>query len=85
MIEFEVERTEAMFDQGDRLLPMLDATVRSQVALFGQGGRAILRAIRRQGFNTVSSRPSLSAWQKGRLIFAALVGKAGAVSGQGRA
>jgi phytoene synthase len=68
MIEFEVKRTEEMFKEGEKLLPMLDAATRRQVALFGMGGRAILRAIRRQGYDTLTSRPSLSKWQKTRLI-----------------
>jgi squalene synthase HpnC len=74
LIEFEVERTEAMFKQGDGLLPLLDRSVRSQVALFGKGGRAVLRAIRRQGYDTLSRRPSLSGMQKARLIASVLRG-----------
>jgi hypothetical protein len=31
-----------------------------------------LRAIERQKYDTLSHRPSLSAWQKSRLIFKAL-------------
>lgn len=75
-LEFEVERTKAMFDEGEALLPLLDPSVRGQVRLFGEGGRAILRAIRRRNFDTVSGRPTVSAWQKGRLIAAALPGLA---------
>ena len=73
LIEFEVNRTEALFKEGDALLPMLDGSVRSQVALFGKGGRAVLEAIRRQGFDTLTRRPSLSKLQKGRLVISALV------------
>jgi squalene synthase HpnC len=72
LIEFEVDRTEALFKEGDALLPMLDGSVRSQVALFGKGGRAVLESIRRQGFDTLSRRPSLSKLQKGRLVISAL-------------
>ncbi len=73
----EVDRTEAMFDEGEKLLPMLDATVRRQVALFGKGGRAILQAIRRRECDTLSGRPVLSKWQKGQLVFAALTASVG--------
>ena len=74
LIRFEVDRTEAMFAEGDALPPLLDASVRKQVALFAMGGRAILQAIRRQDYDTLSRRPTLSTWQKGRLALAALAG-----------
>ena len=67
LIRFEVERTEKRFDQGDALLPLLDNSVRRHVALFALGGRAVLDAIRRQNFDTLTRRPSLSSLQKGRL------------------
>lgn len=67
-----VDRTEQLFEQGEALLPMLHRSVRSHIALFTTGGRAILRAIRRQNYDTLSRRPSLSTWQKGRLVAGAL-------------
>jgi squalene synthase HpnC len=72
LIEYEVQRTEAMFAEGEGLLPLLDSTVRPQIALFGKGGRAVLAAIRRQGYDTLSRRPVLTRWQKGRLVMSAL-------------
>ena len=74
LIRFEVDRTAAMFERGEALLPLLDRSVRAQISLFAQGGRSILQAIRRQGYDTLSHRPSLSKWQKGRLIGSALLG-----------
>ena len=73
LMKFEVDRTEAMFDEGDALLPMLDAPVRRHVSLFGQGGRAVLTAIRQQNYDTLTRRPSLSKWQKGTLIARAMI------------
>jgi squalene synthase HpnC len=72
LMKFEVDRTRALFDEGTALLPLLDPPVRRQISLFEQGGRAVLRAIERQNYDTLSRRPSLSARQKGRLIFKAL-------------
>ena len=72
LIRFEVDRTEAMFDEGEALLPLLDRSVRAQIALFAKGGRAIVAAIRRQNNDTLSHRPSLGKWQKGRLVLSAL-------------
>jgi squalene synthase HpnC len=72
LIRFEVERTVALFDEGDPLLPMLDLSVRRHVALFARGGRAICDAIVRQNYDTLSRRPRLSAWHKGKLIAGAV-------------
>ena len=72
LIRFEVERATTMFDEGELLLPLLDRTVRPQISLFAKGGRAILRAIRRQNYDTLTVRPSLNKWQKGRLVITTL-------------
>ncbi len=72
LIQFEVERTEALFDRGEKLLPLLRPAVRSQIALFGKGGRAVLSAIVRQDYDTLTCRPVLSKWQKGRLVLSAM-------------
>ncbi len=72
LIRFEVERTEAMFREGGELVSTLAPSLRGQVRLFADGGLAILRAIRRQGFDTLARRPVLSKWQKGRLVCSAL-------------
>ena len=72
LIRFEVDRTQVLFDEGEELLPMLHPSVRKHIALFGTGGQAILAAIRRQNYDTLSRRPSLSRWQKSRLMLSAL-------------
>lgn len=79
LISFEVHRAEQMLVDGRALLPTLRRAVRGQVALFGAGGMAISRAIARQKFDTLSRRPSLSYWQKSRLVtimFGAAMGTA---------
>jgi squalene synthase HpnC len=75
LIRFEVDLTEQLFQQGDELLPLLDDSVRPQVKLFGVGGRAILQAIRDRDYDTLTARPSLSKWQKGRLVLGVLVAR----------
>jgi len=67
-------RTERMFDEGRKLLPMLDKQYRKQIALFGKGGMAILRAIERQGYDTLSKRPRLSKMQKIGLMLGVMFG-----------
>ncbi len=75
-LRFEVDRAQSMLDAGDALLPLLDGGVRPQVSLFGQGGKAILRAIRRRGHDTLTGRPTLSRWQKGALVVRAVAARA---------
>ena len=77
LLRFEVDRAAELFDRGAALLPTLRPSVRMQIALFGKGGRAVLSAIRRQNYDTLSRRPSLSKWQKGQLVFSTLAGFAG--------
>jgi len=74
LIRLQVERTEAMFTEGKRLLPLLEPMYRKQIALFAKGGRAICEAVRRQNFDTLTCRPSLSKRQKACLITTTLVG-----------
>jgi len=57
LLQFEVDRTEKMFDEGEKLLPLLNSRVRPQISLFTAGGRAILHAIRRRNFDTLTRRP----------------------------
>src|SRR5262249_22977326 len=85
MLKAEVDRTETMFAQGDTLLATLDPSVRRHIALFGMGGRAILEAIRRQNYDTLTRRPTLSSWQKGRLAAKALASQVLGGFGRGAA
>ncbi len=84
LLKFEVDRTAAMFEEGAALLPLLAPKYRRQIALFGRGGVAVLRAIRRQKYDTLTRRPRLSKWQKSRLIFASLAAYAGGKVGRAR-
>ncbi len=72
LMRAEVDRTQQMFDQGRELLSMLDWQVRQHISLFGKGGEAILRAIRSQHYDTLSSRPVLSRGQKIKLMMTAV-------------
>lgn len=78
LIQFEVNRTEKLFDEGDQLMPMLAPAVGRHVSLFARGGRAVLQAIRKQNYDTLTSRPALSRWQKGRLMLTAMTAFAAA-------
>jgi phytoene/squalene synthetase len=85
LMRFEVDRTAEMFRRGEALLPLLRPAVRMQISLFGKGGRLVLAAIRRQGYDTLSRRPALSRWQKGGLMASVLAAMAGRILTGGRA
>jgi len=77
LLRFEVNRTAELFDRGTALLPLLRPAVRMQISLFGKGGRAVISAIRRQNYDTLSRRPALSKIQKGGLVCSTLMAFAG--------
>ena len=78
-----VERTWPLFEQGRGLIPLVDPQVRTDIELFTRGGESILRMIRKQGYDTLTHRPSLGKAAKAALLMRALVRKA--FRGRGRA
>ncbi len=72
LMRHEVQRAAAFFDQGEQLIPLLPPRYRGQVWLFIEGGRQVLQAIRRIGYDVWSVRPTVSAWDKLRLMVQAL-------------
>ena len=74
LMQFEVDRAEELFVKGEGLLPLLRRRVRTDVALYGRGGRAILEAIRREGYDTLNHRPTISKWKKFSLLLRYLTG-----------
>ncbi len=71
LMRFEVERTRGYFDRGSKLLPLVPRGVRADVDLFLRGGRAVLDAIERQGFDVWRRRPVVSKWRKLGLLLRA--------------
>ena len=74
LMAFEVDRARELFEQGAPLVETLDGPVKLDVALFTRGGVAVLRAIQRQGYDVLTSRPSLSRAKKARLLGSAWLG-----------
>lgn len=68
-----VTRTHPLFDEGLKLLPLVDRRVRSDIHLFSMGGRSVLRAIERQGFDTLTHRPIVSRLKKTGLMLRAML------------
>jgi squalene synthase HpnC len=68
LMAFEVDRAMQLFRQGAALADTLDGRVKLDVALFTRGGVAVLRAIQRQGYDVLSSRPYLSRGAKAGIL-----------------
>lgn len=64
LMQFEVERAREYFRRGAALEPLVDRRVRLDVRLFRLGGEAVLDAIARRGYDTLSSRPTVPRWRK---------------------
>ncbi|MEW5825595.1 MAG: squalene synthase HpnC [Candidatus Bipolaricaulota bacterium] len=73
LMEFEVARARALFDEGVALLGRVSGHLRVDLALFSRGGLAILDKIERQGFDTLLARPTLSRLDKARIFLSALL------------
>ncbi len=73
-----VDKTDELFSEGGGLPSMLDREIRPVVWLFGAGGRAVLKRVRRIGCATLWHRPKLS---KVRAL--SLVGRAWVMSKTG--
>ncbi len=74
LLGFEVERAMDLFRQGAPLAATLDGAARLDVALFTRGGVAVLEAIRKQGYDVLTARPSLSRARKAGLFLSTWVG-----------
>ena len=64
MMRFEVARARALFVQGRALEPTVDRHARTDVRLFRLGGEAVLDAIARAGYDTLSRRPRVGRARK---------------------
>jgi squalene synthase HpnC len=74
LMRFEVERTRGYFDRGAELLPLVPRQVRIDVDLYLRGGRAVLDAIGRQGYDVWSRRPVVSRRRKLGLLLRSWIG-----------
>ena len=75
MMEFEVERAREWFERGLPLIKKVDRELAVDLELFSRGGQEILRAIERQGFDVLHSRPVISKTRKLMLVARATAGK----------
>ena len=68
LMSFEAERAMELFREGIPLVATLNGVARLDVALFTRGGMAVLEAIRKQRYDVLTSRPSLSRSRKAGLF-----------------
>lgn len=80
-----VNRTKLLFAEGAGLPGLLDARIRPVVWLFGQGGRALVRAVEGIGCATLWHRPTLGKGTKALLVLRAAAGAWLAGVGRGEA
>ena len=66
MMRFQVDRAEVWFRKGERLIDEVPRELAIDLRLFTDGGRAVLKAIERQDYDTLTRRPrvgkSTRAW-----------------------
>jgi squalene synthase HpnC len=75
MMKFEVERAREWFERGLPLIKKVDRALALDLDLFSRGGLEILRAIERQDFDVLRSRPVISKTRKLMLVVRAAAGK----------
>jgi squalene synthase HpnC len=73
LMAFEVDRAMALFRQGAALVDTLKGIIKVDVVLFTRGGMAVLKAIQGQGYDVLSSRPSLSRGSKAGILLSTWV------------
>jgi phytoene synthase len=72
LIEFQVKRTQEIFNQGELLTKKLRGLLRLEIRLTWLGGTKILRKIEALNFDTLNHRPTLGKADMAALFFQAL-------------
>jgi squalene synthase HpnC len=70
LLAYEVAQAKVLLDGGSALVATMPRPWRLPVALFAAGGLATLEAIRRQGYDVWTRRPTVGRREKLRLMFA---------------
>jgi len=77
LIAFQVDRARGFLQRGLALSQRVDRRLAREVRLFALGGLAILERIEKSDFDVFSSRPTLSRWDRVRLLALAATGRNG--------
>ena len=73
LIEFSVNRTQSMFDEGKSLLEFLSGRFKYEIAWTIKGGEEILRKIRGADFDVFTNRPVLTKTDYLKLLFKSFI------------
>jgi squalene synthase HpnC len=68
LLQFQVDRTWRIFNEGKTLPEHLNRGLRFEIRLTWLGGTEILRKIEKINYNTLHQRPTLSKWDMLRLL-----------------
>lgn len=68
LLKFQVHRTQKIFEEGKPLLNLVSGKLRLELKLTWLGGTQILRMIEKNNYDTLSYRPSLSKFDKVKLL-----------------
>jgi squalene synthase HpnC len=60
LLKYQVDRTQKLFDDGKKLLPLLPDTLSRQIKMTIFGGEAILRKIEKSNYGVLISRPHIN-------------------------
>ena len=77
LMKQEVDRAEGWLREGLPLAVMMPGRFRLMIALFGEGGLAILRRIRHEGYNVLAERPRLGRLNRIGALGRALIRSSG--------
>ena len=75
LMRCEVEYARGLFEEGLPLIGMVNSDLALDLDLFSRGGLEILRAIERQSYDVLSSRPAISKSTKAALALRAVTAK----------
>jgi phytoene/squalene synthetase len=67
-----VDYAQALFERGLPLIKTLDRRLALDIDLFSRGGMKVLDKIRRQGYDVLSRRPSISKSERAALLIRSL-------------
>ena len=72
LMKFEVERTKTLFTEGAALSKVVSKRVRLDIEMFSRGGMEVLRIIEQQGYDTLTTRPTISKSRQAQLLIGRL-------------
>jgi squalene synthase HpnC len=75
LMRCEVDYARGLFEEGLPLIGMVNSDLAMDLDLFSRGGLEILRAIERQSYDVLSSRPAISKSTKAALALRAVTAK----------